>query len=497
MSCSSVNVSSAQNTNVFFSLGIIANKVGFTALISLFCSMKAEIFLANDVSAFAITKLPANIAEFWKQKPTENHFHYYGPEGCFIGVVSKGKSNASEWEVLRKAANKSFLLFSKDIEKVVVKNVNCDAAKGVAFFEGLLLSDYQFDKYLKKKSRDTSIEYSLKGKGEDRQDELKVIVAAVNSARDLVNEPVNALNAQGLADAFVKMGDAAGFKVEVFGEAQIESLKMGGLLAVNKGSQEPPTFSILEYKPKKAVNNQPIVLVGKGVVFDTGGLSLKPTPNSMDMMKCDMGGAAVVAGVFEAVAKLKWPLWIIGLVPSTDNRPGENATCPGDVITMFDGTTVEVLNTDAEGRLILGDALSFAKKFDPQLVIDYATLTGAAARAFGSYGSALMAQAPDSVVKSLKKAGDTVFERVAEMPLWEEYYEEIKGGIADIKNLGKGEGGAQSAAMFLRHFTQYPWVHIDIAGTAFSTSPSHYIPKGGTGVGVRLTLEFLRQQING
>jgi leucyl aminopeptidase len=482
---------------VFFSLGIIANKVGFTALISLFCSMKAEIFLANDAKSFASTKLPANIAEFWNQKPTETFFHYYGPEGCFIGVVNKGKSNAAEWEVLRKAACKSFALLSKDIEKVVVKNVNCDAAKGLAFFEGLLLSDYQFDKYLKKKSREAAIEYALKGKGEDRQDEIKIIVAAVNSARDLVNEPVNALNAQGLADAFVNMGEAAGFKVEVFGEAQIESLKMGGLLAVNKGSQEPPTFSVLEYKPKKAVNSQPIVLVGKGVVFDTGGLSLKPTPNSMDMMKCDMGGAAVVAGVFEAVAKLKWPLWIIGLVPSTDNRPGENATCPGDVITMFDGTTVEVLNTDAEGRLILGDALSFAKKFDPQLVIDYATLTGAAARAFGTYGSALMAQAPDSVVKSLKKAGDVVFERVAEMPLWEEYYEEIKGGIADIKNLGKGEGGAQSAAMFLRHFTQYPWVHIDIAGTAFSTSPSHYIPKGGTGVGVRLTLEFLRQQING
>ena len=482
---------------MFFSLGIIANKVGFTALISLFCSMKAEIFLVNDAKSFASTKLPANIAEFWNQKPTETFFHYYGPEGCFIGVVNKGKSNAAEWEVLRKAAYKSFALLSKDIEKVVVKNVNCDAAKGLAFFEGLLLSDYQFDKYLKKKSRETAIEYALKGKGEDRQDEIKIIVAAVNSARDLVNEPVNALNAQGLADAFVNMGEAAGFKVEVFGEAQIESLKMGGLLAVNKGSQEPPTFSVLEYKPKKAVNSQPIVLVGKGVVFDTGGLSLKPTPNSMDMMKCDMGGAAVVAGVFEAVAKLKWPLWIIGLVPSTDNRPGENATCPGDVITMFDGTTVEVLNTDAEGRLILGDALSFAKKFDPQLVIDYATLTGAAARAFGTYGSALMAQAPDSVVKSLKKAGDVVFERVAEMPLWEEYYEEIKGGIADIKNLGKGEGGAQSAAMFLRHFTQYPWVHIDIAGTAFSTSPSHYIPKGGTGVGVRLTLEFLRQQING
>jgi leucyl aminopeptidase len=482
---------------VFFSLGIIANKMGFTALISLFCSMKAEIFLANDVTAFGNTKLPANIADFWNQKPTETFFHYNGPEGFYIGVVNKGKSNAAEWESLRKLGSKSFSLLSKEVEKVVVKNVNCDAAKGLAFYEGLMLSDYQFDKYLKIKSREKAMEYTLKGKGEDRQDEVKIIINAVNSARNLVNEPVNALNAQGLADAFVKMGESAGFKVEVFGEAQIESLKMGGLLAVNKGSQEPPTFSVLEYKPKKAVNGQPIVLVGKGVVFDTGGLSLKPTPNSMDMMKCDMGGAAVVAGVFEAVARLKWPLWIVGLVPATDNRPGENATCPGDIITMFDGTTVEVLNTDAEGRLILGDALSFAKKFDPQLVIDFATLTGAAARAFGNYGSALMAQAPDSVVKSLKKAGDAVFERLAEMPLWEEYYEEIKGGIADIKNLGKGEGGAQSAAMFLRHFTQYPWVHIDIAGTAFLTSPSHYIPKGGTGVGVRLTLEFLRQQING
>jgi len=229
---------------VFFSLGILANKMGFTALISLFCSMKAEIFLANDVTAFASTKLPVHIAEFWKLKSAENFHHYYGPEGCFIGVISKGKSNASEWETLRKAGNKAFLLLSKEIEKVVVKNVNCDAAKALSFFEGLLLSDYQFDKYLKTKIREKSIEYSLKGKGEDKQDEVKIIVAAVKSARDLVNEPVNALNAQGLADSFVKMGEIAGFKVEVFGEAQIESVKMGGLFAVNKGSQEPPTCSV-------------------------------------------------------------------------------------------------------------------------------------------------------------------------------------------------------------------------------------------------------------
>jgi len=385
----------------------------------------------------------------------------------------------------------------KSVADVRIVNVDWESDKALAFVEGMLLADYRFDKYITKGDKATAKNLTLDGAGADKFSEIQVICDAVKTARNWVNEPVNALNAQGLGEAFQHMGAELGFKVEVFGEAQIESLKMGGLLAVNRGSQEPPTFSVLEYKPANAKNTQPIVLVGKGVVFDTGGLSLKPTPNSMDMMKCDMGGAAVVGGVFEAIAKLQWPVWVVGLVPSTDNRPGEMATCPGDIITMFDGTTVEVLNTDAEGRLILADALTFAKKYEPQLVIDYATLTGAAARALGTYGSALMAQAPESVVESLKHAGENTYERLAELPLWEEYYEEIKGGIADLKNLGKGEGGAQSAAMFLRHFTNYPWAHIDIAGTAFSTSASHYTPKGGTGVGVRLTLEFLRQYING
>jgi leucyl aminopeptidase len=385
----------------------------------------------------------------------------------------------------------------KSAREIRIINVDWDAQKALAFAEGMLLADYRFDKYITKGEKVQPVSLVIEGKGADKLAELLIVCDAVKTARNWVNEPVNSLNAQGLGEAFQALGQSLGFKVEVFGEAQIESLKMGGLLAVNRGSQEPPTFSVLEYKPATAKNQQPIVLVGKGVVFDTGGLSLKPTPNSMDMMKCDMGGAAVVGAVFEAIAKLQWPIWVVGLVPSTDNRPGEMATCPGDIITMYDGTTVEVLNTDAEGRLILADALTFAKKYEPQLVIDYATLTGAAARALGTYGSALMAQAPDSVVKSLKKAGENTYERLAELPLWEEYYEEITGGIADLKNLGKGEGGAQSAAMFLRHFTDYPWAHIDIAGTAFSTSPSHYTPKGGTGVGVRLTLEFLRQYING
>ena len=400
-------------------------------------------------------------------------------------------------EKLRKNGAAVLSKLPKSAREIRIINVDWDAQKALAFAEGMLLADYRFDKYITKGEKVQPVSLVIEGKGADKLAELLIVCDAVKTARNWVNEPVNSLNAQGLGEVFQALGQSLGFKVEVFGEAQIESLKMGGLLAVNRGSQEPPTFSVLEYKPATAKNQQPIVLVGKGVVFDTGGLSLKPTPNSMDMMKCDMGGAAVVGAVFEAIAKLQWPIWVVGLVPSTDNRPGEMATCPGDIITMYDGTTVEVLNTDAEGRLILADALTFAKKYEPQLVIDYATLTGAAARALGTYGSALMAQAPDSVVKSLKKAGENTYERLAELPLWEEYYEEITGGIADLKNLGKGEGGAQSAAMFLRHFTDYPWAHIDIAGTAFSTSPSHYTPKGGTGVGVRLTLEFLRQYING
>lgn len=482
---------------MFFSLGIIAKNKGFAGLFSLICGMIAEIYLSGQLKELVSSDLPQQISDFWFQQSTQSQYKYQGLEGCFVAVINSAKSTSLEHEVLRKEGSKCFMALPEGIASVVVKNIDWDAAQALSFVEGLILTDYRFDKYLTKTDKKKPLHLEMQGLGSERLNEIKIICNSVNTARNWVNEPVNSLNAVELAASFQALGDEVGFKVEVFGEAQIESLKMGGLLAVNRGSQEPPTFSVLEYKPKNAQNAQPIVLVGKGVVFDTGGLSLKPTPNSMDMMKCDMAGAAVVGAVFEAIALLKWPIWVVGLIPATDNRPGEMATCPGDVITMFDGTTVEVLNTDAEGRLILADALSFAKKYDPMLVIDYATLTGAAARAFGTYGSALMTQAPDSMVESLKKAGDTTYERLAEMPLWEEYYEEIKGGIADLKNLGKGEGGAQSAAMFLRHFTNYPWAHIDIAGTAFVTSASHYIPKGGTGVGVRLTLEFLRLQING
>ncbi|MCS6905622.1 MAG: leucyl aminopeptidase [Bacteroidia bacterium] len=315
---------------------------------------------------------------------------------------------------------------------------------------------------------------------------------AVCIARDWVNEPPNVLNAVTLAQSLVEAGEKYGFKVEVFDKNKIQELKMGGLLAVNRGSKTPPTFSILEYKPQNALNQQPIVLVGKGITFDTGGLSLKPTTGSMDSMKSDMAGAAAVGATFIAIASNQLPYYVVGLVPATDNRPAEDAYTPNDVITMYDGTTVEVLNTDAEGRMILADALSFAKQYNPAIVIDLATLTGSAAMAVGTNAIVMCATADRKVVDKLIEAGYRVHERLVELPLWEDYKEMLKSDIADMKNIGGKYAGAITAAKFLEHFTNYPWVHLDIAGPAFLEKPDSYRGKNATGVGVRLLYEFIR-----
>ncbi|MCL4154872.1 UNVERIFIED_CONTAM: hypothetical protein GTU68_031438 [Idotea baltica] len=208
-------------------------------------------------------------------------------------------------------------------------------------------------------------------------------------------------------------------------------------------------------------------------------------------MKSDMGGAAMMVGTMAAISKSKIPLHVIALIPATDNRPGGNAYVPGDIITMYDGTTVEVLNTDAEGRMLLADALSYAKKYDPELVIDAATLTGAAVRAIGSYASCIMGTADETEFEALDKSGFQTYERVARMPFWKEYGEEMKSDIADLKNIGGSAAGQISAGKFLEHFTDYPWIHIDIAGPAYNTAPDSYRGKYGTGYGVRLLTDML------
>ncbi|MCD4794157.1 MAG: leucyl aminopeptidase [Bacteroidales bacterium] len=365
-----------------------------------------------------------------------------------------------------------------------------------AFIEGIVLGNYKFIKYYKdiksKKSSLNSINIISSSVNKNNIYELQNILKAVYITRDLANEPFSGLNAIQLADRIIELGKDSGFKVSVFDKEKIAEQKMGGLLAVNKGSEKPPTFSIMEWKPDNAKNTKPIILVGKGIVFDTGGYSIKPTKNSMDMMKFDMAGAAAVIGTMYAVSKNKLPLHIIALIPATDNAVDAKAYVPGDVIKMHNGLFVEVLNTDAEGRLILADALSYAQKDDPELVIDLATLTGSAAVALGTEAAVVMGTAGESVFNKLEKSGEDVYERVVKFPFWDEYKEMLKSNIADIKNIGGREAGAVTAGKFLEYFTEYPWIHIDIAGPAMLSKKSSYRTVGGSGYGVRLLYDFLK-----
>jgi leucyl aminopeptidase len=427
---------------------------------------------------------------------TINQFNRY----IFIQVISPKKDKNQTLEVLRKAASTAHsIVVEHKIETIVLADVENNPSETLAFAEGLALSNYQFLKYKKDRKKEA---YSLKtiavvSKSIEDLDveELNIVVEATCHARTLVNEPVNFLTAVQLSKEFRDLGKQAGFHVEVFDKSKIKALKMGGLIAVNRGSIDPPTFSVMEYKPKHAKNKQPIILIGKGVVYDTGGVSLKPTPNSMDMMKCDMAGAAAVAGTLYAVAKAKLPIHVIGIVPATDNRPGENAYVPGDIITMHSGLTVEMVNADAEGRMILADALSYAKKYKPELVIDLATLTGAAVAAIGTSGVVSMGTADEKTKNALKQSGDAVYERLAEMPFWDDYDDMIKSDIADMKNLGGPYAGAITAGKFLARYIDYPWMHFDIAGPAFLTAKEAYRVKGGTGVGVRLLFNFLKGRV--
>ena len=372
---------------------------------------------------------------------------------------------------------------SKHKNKIILDNL----------LEGLILANYEFTKH-KTNFKDNS--FNISTTFNNPINSTSIVGACI--ARDLVNEPLSHLNAVKLSRVLKKLSKESGFKLEVLNEKNIKDLKMGGVLSVNKGSIAKPTFNILTYKSKTSKRKNPVVLVGKGVMYDTGGLSLKPTPNSMDMMKCDMGGAAAVIGAIYALALSKSDCYVIGLIPAVENRPGGEAYVPGDVITMMNGVTVEVLNTDAEGRLILADALHYAKRYNPEIVIDLATLTGAAARTIGKYGLVAMENYKKEIftdfsdqMKALIKSGNVVGERIAVQPFWDDYKDELKSSVADIKNLGGAEAGHITAGKFLEYFVDYPWIHLDIAGAAFFKQDYLYNKTGGTGFGVRLLVDFL------
>ena len=412
-----------------------------------------------------------------------------------------------------------FIRPEKDTKDVAKQKENCRnlAAKALTYFEhagcqsveimgdvgkehllataeGLVLSAYRFVKYFsdaeEKKCKLQKINIISSEITQSEITEQNIVHAAVVQVRDWVNEPACFLTAVKLSDEVADMAKKSGATVEILSKKKIEALKMGGLLAVNQGSDEPPTFTVLEWKPNNAVNRQPVVLIGKGVTFDTGGSNLK-TEHYMDEMKTDMAGAATVAATLCAIAENKLPVHVVALLPATDNKLSNNALLPSDIITMHNGKTVEVGNTDAEGRLILADAISYAARFNPMLIISMATLTGSAQRAIGKYGMVVMGNACEEM-KRLKIKGDEIYERVAELPFWDEYAEELKSEIADMKNIGSSEGGAITAGKFLEKFTDTPFIHLDIAGCSYLSKPYEWRPVGGTGTGVRLLYHFLK-----
>ncbi|WP_343635712.1 leucyl aminopeptidase family protein [Fluviicola sp.] len=437
------------------------------------------------------TRLPKTVAE-------ELEIFHKNADLQFLHLPLKGKhfvfiKEQANDEKLRIMGHKLRTALPKEVKSIFI-----DGGKNNSLLlaEGFALSGYQYLKYRKEAKKEKyaleTIDFSAKITA-SAIEELSATLKAVFWARDLVNEPVSGLNATQLAEAIEEKGKEAQFSVTILEKSKIESLKMGGLLAVNKGSVDPPTFTIIEYKPKKASNKKPIVLVGKGVVYDTGGLSLKPTAGSMDAMKSDMAGAAMMAGTIYAAAMMELPIHLIGLIPATDNRPGLNAYTPGDIITMYDGTTVEVLNTDAEGRMILADALAYSDKFKPELVIDAATLTGAAARAIGTRAAIMMGNADRKYFTMLNEAGMETYERMVEFPFWDDYYDDMKSKIADLNNVGNGYAGMITAGKFLEHFVKAPYIHMDIAGPAFLDRPQDYRGVGGTGTGIRLMINFLKR----
>ena len=326
------------------------------------------------------------------------------------------------------------------------------------------------------------------GDGETAMSEGEAMARGMALAKDLGNLPGNICTPSYLAQCAQDLAREAGFDCKVLERADCEALKMGSFLSVADGSRQPPKFIVMEYHGGEK-DEKPIVLIGKGITFDTGGISLKPG-EGMDEMKFDMCGAASVFGTFKAIAALKLPLNVVGLVPATENMPGGAATKPGDIVTTMSGQTVEILNTDAEGRLILNDALTYAERYEPDCVVDIATLTGACVIALGHVATGLFSNT-DSLARELAHAGDDAHDRAWHMPLWDDYQEQLKSNFADMANIGGRPAGSVTAACFLSRFAKkFEWAHLDIAGTAWKSGAA----KGATGRPVPLLTHFLLQR---
>lgn len=418
-------------------------------------------------------------------------------------LVGLGKREKASAETIRRESATAVKEAQKLMVEAVTIGVHGDLslepeAAAQAFAEGIELGAYRYQRY--QTGLDASKSFEVKkstvftktgARTAAGVNAGQAIARGVNFARDLVNGPGYAMHPPQLGEEALALGKRVGLKVTVFDMAQLTEQGFGGILAVGKGSEHEPRFIIMEYGQAKP-GTPTICLVGKGLTFDSGGLSLKP-PEAMETMKSDMGGAAAVFGAMQALAELKLPLHVVGLVSSAENMPSSNAYRPGDIIKTLSGKTIEVLNTDAEGRIILADALFYAQRYKPDAIVELATLTGAVIIALGSHATGLMST-DQALADRLSQAGETSGERVWQLPLWDEYAAMIKSQIADLKNIGGRAAGTITAGAFLAEFTgDYPFAHLDIAGTAWVDRPAKpYDTNGGTGIGVRLLIEFLR-----
>ena len=427
-------------------------------------------------------------------------FHRVDGAGSFRAVYLAGLGRPAErtlerWR--RSAAAAARAARGEGVRRAAVFFSKANTDEILAAAEAIALCGYRFDRYRQppKEKKPELSQVALVGPDLDvrrvgeRLDDLGSVVPAVTFARDLVNEPPSVMTAATLARRAVEMCRGGGVRVEAMGLRDIRRLRLAGLLAVNRGSVEEPRFLRMRYRPRGR-SKLKIALVGKGITFDSGGLSLKPA-GSMETMKQDMAGAAAVCAVMAAVGRLKPAVEITGYVSSTDNLPSGSAQKPGDVIRYRNGKTVEVLNTDAEGRLVLADALVLASEERHDVIIDLATLTGACRVALGTQVAGIMGNQQD-LVDRLIAHGRDAGEMLWPLPLVKEYRDELKSSVADLKNVGGGFAGAITAGLFLQEFVDgAAWAHIDIAGPAFADKDWPYCPRGGTGFGVRTLLRYL------
>ena len=409
-----------------------------------------------------------------------------------IAVVGLGERDELDRSALRRALGGAVRRLSERVTLGIALHADLDEAEDAAA-EGLLLGSYKFTRYKSDPKPAKTQRALFLDADEQRLERAAVVAEATRLARDLTNEPASAITPSGLADKAREVADVAGLGCEVWGEEELRTHGFGGLLGVARGSTEPPRFIQLHYEPAQSAKSK-VALVGKGVTFDSGGLSLKDAAN-METMKTDMGGAAAVIATLSAVARLAPDVEVLGFVPTTENMPSGTAIRPGDVLTHYGGKTTEVLNTDAEGRLILADALAFASEQQPDAIVDVATLTGSIMVALGKKATGLFSN-NDDLATELLTASDYAGEPVWRMPLYDTYKKELESEIADMKNVGSRWGGAIIAALFLRDFVGdgIPWAHLDIAGAARAESDYDENVKGGTGVAVRTLTRWIEER---